>query len=83
MIDIFSHEFLIIIDVLKTKIYLQFWKFLFLKFIYNFIRKGNAKQCLWKWESPSTSTSLVQEAVEFRKSYLQQEYLWRYPIKTA
>lgn len=24
MIDIFSHEFLIFIDVLKTKIYLQF-----------------------------------------------------------
>lgn len=46
MIDIFSHEFLIFIDVLKTKIYLQFWKFLFLKFIYNFIRKGNARQCL-------------------------------------
>lgn len=46
MIDIFSHEFLIIIDVLKTKFIYNFWKFLFLKFIYNFIRKGNARQCL-------------------------------------
>lgn len=46
MIDIFSHEILIYIDVLFLKFIYNFCKFLFLKFIYNFIRKGNARQCL-------------------------------------